>query len=282
MDRYLLAALVACAASPAAATVIPAGVACITGFTPCLPDITMAEFAAGAEIDNPYFPVVPNVVRIYEGVEDGETVRAVQQLVGPGRELLGVQTKSVRDVEFVDGVIIEETFDYFAQDTDGNVWYFGEDVTNYNYDDEGNLIGTDSDSAWLAGVDGALPGFIMPAPDYFAVGFSYFQEFEPGNLGAQDRGEIVATDLMVTLGLGSFDSVLSVLETTPQDPDSLELNYYAPGIGQILTEEGLDEDLENPELVFPLVDVAQVPLPATLPLIAAALAGLAVVARRKG
>ena len=71
-----------------------------------------------------------------------------------------------------------DTHDWYAQDDDGNVWYMGEEVINYEYDDDGNLLGTNSDGAWEAGVDGAQPGIIMWAAPQ--VGRSYYQEFYEG------------------------------------------------------------------------------------------------------
>lgn len=104
-------------------------------------------------------------ILVAEGVDDeGEdfTERSVLTYAGTGPEILGVDTTVQLDRAYEDGLLVEETFDYYAQDTDGNVWYMGEDVTNYLYDD-GNLIGPNNDSAWIAGKNGALPGYIMPA-----------------------------------------------------------------------------------------------------------------------
>ena len=271
LRRWPAAAVAACLAGPSlGATVSAPGGA-------FLPNVSAATFEPGTPIDNPYFPVDPRIVRTYEGVEedDGEllTVRSVQRYAGPGRVLMGVQTVAVSDVETVDGVTVEETLDYFAQDVDGNVWYFGEDVTNYRYGGAGEFLGTDSASAWLAGIDGALPGYIMPAVPTLDVGLNFYQEFAPAN-DALDEGTVLDTDATVTIGLGTFSDVLVVLETTALEPDVRELNYYAPGIGQILTEEGVDENFSNAEAVIPLVEVAPVPLPAGLGFLAAGLGGL--------
>ena len=125
----------------------------------------------------------------------------------------------------------------------GNVWYFGEDVTNYRYDEAGNLIGTDSESAWRAGVNGALPGFIMPA--YLTLGFNYFQESAPID-GALDQATTIAIGQFVSIDFGDYNNVLKVLETSDLIPDLREFKYYAPGQGLILVEEGLSADLSNP------------------------------------
>ncbi len=244
---------------------------------PVSPDFDAAVFEPGAAIDNPYFPVRPDAVSAYEGTDDdGATERAVQSTVGAGPELLGVRTTSVRDRVTVDGVVVEDTFDYFAQDAAGAVWYFGEDVTNYRYDAEGTLMGTDTASAWLSGENGARPGTIMPADP--EVGFGYYQEFAEAD-EALDQGTIFATGQTVTIGLGTYDDVLAIIETNPFEPDLRELKYYAPGQGLILAEEDLDEGFSNPGLRLELVEVAPVPLPAGLPLLGGALAGLAALRR---
>ncbi len=91
--------------------------------------------------------------------------------------------------------LIEDTHDWFAQDDDGNVWYMGEEVTNYEYDDDDNLIGTDNDGAWEAGVDDALPGIVMWADP--EAGVSYYQEYYEDE--AEDMGMVVAIGVRVEL-----------------------------------------------------------------------------------
>lgn len=232
---------------------------------PVLPDFSSATFTAGQPVNNAYFPILNGPARIFEakGIdEEGEefTERFELTAMGPGPELLGIQTTIQLDKSFEDGILVEETFDYYAQDDDGNVWYMGEDVTNYVYDDEGNLLSTNNESAWLAGVNDALPGYMMPADQN--MGFNYYQEYSALD-NAMDEGTIHATGLTVSLGAGVFNNVLRTLETNPID-GSLEFNYYAPGIGLIMVEEGLDASLSNPELVFEYVGTEPVPEPATM------------------
>jgi hypothetical protein len=196
------------------------------------------------------------------GLGDGEPIDTYFEHTnqGLGPVLLGVQTFVQRDREFEDGLLVEDTFDYFAQDTDGNVWYFGEDSTAYEYDDEGNLIDTDTSGSWHAGVNDALPGFIMPVD--LETGFNYYQEFAPDD-EALDQATTYALLASLTTDSGTYENVLQVLETTELEPDEFEFKYYAPGIGLILVEEGLDENLENPETVFTLQPRAA-PEPTTL------------------
>ncbi|HSJ98569.1 MAG TPA: hypothetical protein VLC53_15955 [Myxococcota bacterium] len=206
----------------------------------------------GAPVDNPYFPLLDPRTRVFEGGDE----RFELTVLGPGPEILGVRTTTQRDRAFEDGLLVEETFDFFAQDAAGNVWYFGEDVTNYVYDDMGNLVGTNDESTWRAGVNDALPGFIMPAD--LTIGFNYYQEFAPDD-DAIDDATTHAVGLDVPLDIGDFTDVLRVFETNALEPDAREFKYYAPGQGLILVEEGLDPDLENPDLVLSLVEVVPAP-----------------------
>jgi hypothetical protein len=243
---------------------------------PILPDFGLATFLAGTPIDNPYFPVLPGPARVYRGENDDGVEGFRLTFGGPGKVLLGVETTKLLDRATEDGVLVEETLDYYAQDTDGNVWYMGEDVTNYRYDDDGNFLGTDTESAWLAGENGALPGFIMPAVP--TVGANYYQEFAADD-DALDQATIIALGATVDLGWKIFDDVLVTLETSELDLDAREFKYFAPSFGLIRAEEGLSPDLTDPELVVDLL--APVPLPAALPFLLASIAGFGLVRRRR-
>jgi hypothetical protein len=240
---------------------------------PFLPNFDLATFSPGAAIDNTYFSLTDSKRRVFRGEKEEDGVVASERFeftaLGPGPTILSVQTTTRRDRAFKNDVLMEDTFDYFAQDTAGNVWYFGEDVTNYRYDNAGNLIGTDSASAWRAGVNGALPGFIMPAD--LTLGFNYLQEFAAADK-ALDQGTTIAIGKLISIGIGDYSNVLQVLETSELIPDLREFKYYAPGQGLILVEEGLDADLLNPTGRIELTNAA--PLPATLSLLMIGLFGL--------
>lgn len=211
---------------------------------PILPDFRAAAFEKGAPIDNPYFPVTPGTIRSYSGSkeEGGEIETESNDLfvTFETKKIKGVETTVVRDTAYHDGVLVEDTLDWYAQDADGNVWYLGEIAYNYRYDDAGDYTSTDTDGSWTAGKGGAKPGWVMPArPE---VGDSYYQEFARGI--AEDEGRVEEVDEEVTIALDTYNDVLKTLDTTALEPTAREFKYYAPGVGQVLAEEGLNAQNE--------------------------------------
>src|SRR5262245_24581202 len=179
-----------------------------------------------ATIDNPYFPLKPGTTFIYEG----QTAHGFEQsefaVTHNTTVILGFTCIEVRYSVFTDGVLSEDTLDWFAQDKDGNVWYFGENT----HELEDGLI-TTIDGTFTAGVDGDKPGIIMKA--HPAVGDFYRQEFSLGN--AEDFAETLSVNESVTVRAGSFRNCLRSQETTPLETDLLEHKFYAPGVGNVLT-----------------------------------------------
>jgi hypothetical protein len=187
--------------------------------------IDPADFVA--KVDNPYFPLEPGTVLVYEGQSDGEREVVTIRVTGRTKEILGVTCVVVRDTVEVAGEIHEDTFDWYAQDVDGNVWYMGEDTKEF---EDGEVVSTEG--AWEAGVDGALPGVIMPADPQ--VGLAYTQEHYAGE--AEDKGKILALGESVTVPEGPFEDVVVTEDWTPLEPKILERKYYAPGIGVVFEE----------------------------------------------
>jgi hypothetical protein len=122
----------------------------------------------------------------------------------------------------------ESTRDWYAQDADGNVWYFGEDTKEY----EGGEV-TSTAGSWEAGVDGAVPGIIMKADP--KVGDVYQQEYLAGE--AEDMAEVLEMDASVEVPYSSFNHVIKTKEWTPLEPGVVEEKYYAPGMGLVLTKQ---------------------------------------------
>ncbi len=217
---------------------------------PVLPDFKAADFTAPKA--NPYMPLDIGISRTLQGRRtDGDPVveYAVLTVQGAGPVILGVPTVLVLDEAFEDGLLVERTFDYFAADSEGNVWYFGEDVTNFRYDDAGRLTGTDNDSAWRAGVNDALPGISVPGnPE---TGLTMFQEHAPED-EAMDYAEVLSVSEQVSGPAGTFSNVMKTFEASTIDPDLREYKYYAPGMGMIRADEDLSEALDNPGIIVEL------------------------------
>jgi hypothetical protein len=152
--------------------------------------------------------------------------------------ILGVETRVIRHRDWEKGKLVEDTFDWFAQDDAGNVWYFGEYSTQYK---NGKVIG--HEGSWEAGVDGALPGIVMEANPQ--VGDTYQQENAPGI--AEDMATVLGVDESICVSYGCFSNVLKIKDFSPLEPDVVEHKYYTPGIGLIKTV--LSRGFELSELV---------------------------------
>ena len=176
-------------------------------------------------IDNPYLPLIPGNRWVLEGEEDGEVERVVVVVTDQRREVMGISAVVVRDTVTVNGEVTEDTYDWFTQDAEGNVWYLGEDTKEY---EDGEVVSTEG--SWEAGVDGAQPGIVMLAdPD---KGDAYREEYLAGS--AEDMGEVVQLGAKARVDAGSFDDVIVIKEWTPLEPKIVEEKYYAPGVGQVL------------------------------------------------
>ena len=155
-------------------------------------EFSPSDFASTGLTGNTYFPMVPGTTQIYEGEEeDGVTIRVVSEILDSTKVVAGVTCAVFRVTEYEDGELTEQTRDWYAQDLEGNVWYFGEFVINYD-----NGAFENNDGSWEAGVDGALPGLFMLANPI--VGLWYRQEYRPGE--AEDVAQIQEAGLTVTVG----------------------------------------------------------------------------------
>ena len=174
---------------------------------------------------------------VYEGTSDGEAERIEVEVLAETRRVMGIDAVVVRDRAYIAGELAEDTLDFFTQDRDGNVWYLGEETAEY----EDGVVTTTAGS-FQAGVDGALPGLIMPADP--AVGDAYRQEYYLGE--AEDMGEVLAVGGTATVPFGSFTDVITTQDWTPLEPDVVEEKRYAPGIGFIaaVTVEGGEATVE--------------------------------------
>jgi hypothetical protein len=200
---------------------------------------TAAALAApgfSTHIDNPYWPMTPGTRWVYREGTQRVVVRVTHRtkLVASG-----IRGRVVRDTVTEDGRLVEDTSDWYAQDAKGNVWYLGEDTTEY---DNGRPVS--KEGSWEAGVDGAEAGIVMLA--HPRVGRRYREEHYPGH--AEDGAKVLSRDEQVEVPYGHFTRVLMTKNFNPLEPKVLEYKLYARGIGPVL-EIGVSGDRDMAELI---------------------------------
>ena len=166
---------------------------------------------------------MPGTTYVFAGTADGHPTANIVQITHKTKTILNVKTVVVDDTVTVDGKLTENTIDWYAQDKDGNVWYFGEFTTEYK---DGVVLG--HEGSFEAGVDGAQPGIIMEGNPH--VGDSYCQENAPGV--AQDQAKVLSLHQSVCVpDVCTNGNVLLTKETSPLQPGTVENKYYVPGVG---------------------------------------------------
>ncbi len=186
-------------------------------------DVNPGDFVVG--ITNPYLPYTPGTEYVYRSTDGGNVEETRTYVTHDTRVIQGVTTIVVHDRVFTNGELTEDTFDWYAQDTDGNVWYFGEDTRELE-----NGVVVSTEGSFEAGVNGAQAGIAMLACP--AVGDEYKQEFAVGI--AEDQARIRNLSVDVIVAFGEFDNTLQILETTPLEKSVREYKYYAKGTGLVL------------------------------------------------
>ena len=237
-------------------------------------DVTMefdvANFPDAANLTNPYLSYGAGDTFIYMAeTPDGcewsiVTVDGTEPIdvdPGPGETILNV--REVQDLEYEDeacdgpdhpGELAETTLDWYGQDDEMNVWYFGEDSREC---EAGVCDPAPGEGSWLAFDDGALPGIIMLGdPD---SGERYRQEF--AEEVALDWGMVMNLNGMPVLKLEDavdseeFEDCLVTKEWNELEPGAVEQKTYCPDVGLVLVEEHsgklvrfeLVEDSDPPE-----------------------------------
>src|SRR5919108_2537640 len=188
------------------------------------PKIDAANFVG--PIDNPYLPFKPGTAFHYEGVRGATPQTDDEVVTHQTKQILGVTCTVVRDTVSEHGSPVEKTFDWYAQDKQGNVWYMGEDSLELQ---NGHFVKA-SDS-WEAGVKGARPGIIMPGDPQ--PGDAYRQEYyPPGEALDQARVLMLNGTASVPYG-GQYTGLLVTSERSPLEPQT-EQKYYSPGLGEVM------------------------------------------------
>jgi hypothetical protein len=190
-----------------------------------LPIINPVNFVKN--VANPFLPFAPGTKFTYkektdEGNEIGEVSVTNDSII-----IMGVKCTVVKDILKNDkGDVLESTLDWYAQDKDGNVWYFGEDTKEFV---KGKVSSTEG--SWKAGVNGAQPGLVLPSKPL--LGIPYRQEYLFNE--AEDMGKVISTSETVTVPFGTFYNCIMTEEWSPLEPGVVEHKYYASGIGNIKT-----------------------------------------------
>lgn len=190
-------------------------------------------------VDNPWFPLTPGTKYVFKGTKDGEPVVDDVVVTSETKIILGVTCLVVKDTLTVSGHLAERTEDWYVQDTEGNVWYFGE--ATEELDSKGKVKTTEG--SWQAGVDGARPGIIMAATP--EVGVQYRQEYYKGH--AEDHFEVTDLNVSVKVPYASYTNAIRTKEWTPLEPGKIDRKYYVRDVGVV--KEAAEDGSESLELV---------------------------------
>ncbi len=178
------------------------------------------------EIDNPYWPMKPGSHWVYRETDaEGDVQRNDVIVTNKTKTIMGIEAVVVHDTVRQGGQLTEDTFDWYAQDSEGNLWYLGEDTTEY----ENGKVKT-KEGSWEAGVDGALGGIIVPA--HPEPGLTYREEYYKGH--AEDGAEVLTLDAHAKVPYGTYEHVLQTRNFSPIEPDVVEEKFYAQGVGVVL------------------------------------------------
>jgi hypothetical protein len=188
------------------------------------PEIDPANFTH--VISNPYFPLVPGTTFTFTEKDGRETRENKITVTHETKTIMGVKCVVVHDTVTLDGVLKEDTLDWYAQDRQGAVWYFGEATREFK--SGGRVLTAGS---WEAGVNGAQPGMVMPARP--RVGERYRQEYAANE--AEDIGQIAALEETVTVPFGTFNGCVRTREWSMLESGTSK-KWYAKGIGLVRAE----------------------------------------------
>ena len=187
-------------------------------------ELDPADFTT--EIDNPYWPMSPGNRWVYRETDGKGGVQRVDVTVTDRtKDIDGIEAVVVHDLVTEQGEKVEDTLDWYAQDKDGNIWYLGEDTTEYE-----NGKPVSKEGSWEHGVDGAQAGIIVPAKP--EQGLTYREEYYAGE--AEDAAEVLSVEGRAEVPFGRFSGALITRNFTPLEPNVVELKLYARGIGPVL------------------------------------------------
>jgi hypothetical protein len=210
--------------------------------TPPIP--TFDPVGCTSVVDNPYFPLRPGTILVYETRAGKMTEVDTIVVTRETRTVLGVNAVVVRDRTYRGGKLVEESFDWYAQDRKGNVWSLGEDTKDLR---DGEVVSTAG--AWEAGKDSACAGIVMPA--ILEVGMEYRKAYRRGRV--EDLAEVRSLDAKATVLDETFTACVETEEWSSLERGAREQKVYAPGLGLVLkrTPVGGDERMKLVKLIVP-------------------------------
>ena len=190
--------------------------------------VTLDPSTFTTDIDNRFWPMRVGTRWTYREVDgEGASSQVRVTVTSATRRIAnGVTARVVRDTVTEGDEVVEDTFDWYAQDAEGNVWYLGEDTAEL---EDGRV--TSRAGSWEAGAGGALAGVIMPARPVDDL--RYRQEYAKGR--AEDNGEVLSVAEQVQVPAGHYDEALLTKDTNGLEPRALEYKLYAPRVGPVLT-----------------------------------------------
>ena len=165
---------------------------------------------------------------MYRGVKDGHPSREVMTVTHRIKVIDGAPCVVIEDRLYLSGYLGERTTEWYSQDKQGNVWYFGEDTAELAKN--GQI--TSTSGTWRAGVKGAKPGIYMFA--HPKVGQAAQQEFYKGQ--AQDHFKVLSLHASVNVPYTSSTTAMLTEEWTPLEPGALDHKLYVRGIGTVLEQ----------------------------------------------
>jgi hypothetical protein len=203
-------------------------------------ELNPADFSAN--IDNKKWPMTVGSKWVYRVVDtaDGSVMRQVIKVTDRTKLIAdGIEARVIKDVVTDHGKPVEVTDDWYAQDSKGNVWYFGEHTIAFEH---GRPV---DNGSWEAGIDGAMPGVALPAKP--KIGLSYREEYSKGV--AEDQSRVILLDAQAEVPAGHYKNVLMTEDFSPLEPKVSELKFYAKGSGQAVLSVDVSDGTDREELV---------------------------------
>jgi hypothetical protein len=189
-------------------------------------NLNPADFST--TIDNAYWPMpVGATWHVHVSNPEGESLQETITVLDQTKKIAdGVTARTVRDIVYDHGKPSEITDDWYAQDSEGNIWYFGENTTTIDL----KTGKRDSSGSFEAGRNGADAGIAMPA--HPTVGLTYREEYYKGH--AEDRSKVLALDQQVEAPAGHFTGAILTDDYSPLEPTVSEYKLYAKGVGPVV------------------------------------------------